>query len=242
MATLFNLALSWLGRYSAAKSVGTPRQDGSYELLLTTPLGPQEIVRGEPVALQILFRPVLRFVLVLEAIMMVAGLLLRKWNGEALTVYFVIWAFFLYWTSAQGWWRYQKVLPVMWTSLNCGRPALAVWRTSGLHSWSWLWVLFNIHTLFSGFSNFPTGSPPELILVSFVAGIFLIFVLIRFLFGDTEAARRERRLISEFREIVREPVPHPHDPRFRKWDVKERFPWGWSLVRYQLHERLARER
>ena len=47
-------------------------------------------------------------------------------------------------------------------------------------------------------------------------------------------------LIREFREIVREPLPNPNDPRFKKWDVHERFPWGWGIVQQQLHERLAR--
>ena len=50
----------------------------------------------------------------------------------------------------------------------------------------------------------------------------------------------EQRLVSEFREIVREPLPDPHDPRFKKWDPRERFPWGWGLVQQQLHERLVR--
>jgi hypothetical protein len=48
-------------------------------------------------------------------------------------------------------------------------------------------------------------------------------------------------LISEFREIVREPLPDPNDPRFKQWDVRERFPWGWKYVQQQLHERLARK-
>ena len=47
-------------------------------------------------------------------------------------------------------------------------------------------------------------------------------------------------LVREFREIGREPLPDPTDPRFKKWDVHERFPWGWGLVQQQLHERLAR--
>ncbi len=239
-ATLLNSFLSWLGRYSAAKSVGAPRQDGSYELLLTTPLNPGEIIKGELESLRILFRPVLLAVLLLEAIMCSAGLLVRKWNGPALAVYFLIWLFLLYWTWSQGW-RLRRVLPVMWTSLNCGRPALAVWRTSGFHSWSWIWLLFNARYLFSGFPNFPTGSPFELIVVAFLGGIFLLVLLARLLVGDPESARRERRLTHEFREIVREPIPDPSDPRFKKWDVKERFPWGWRLVQYQLHERLARE-
>jgi hypothetical protein len=47
-------------------------------------------------------------------------------------------------------------------------------------------------------------------------------------FEKVEALHREcaRRLIGEFREIVREPVPDPSDPRFKKWNTRERFPWG----------------
>ena len=30
------------------------------------------------------------------------------------------------------------------------------------------------------------------------------------------------------------------NPRFKKWSPTERFPWGWSQVQTQLHERLAR--
>jgi hypothetical protein len=57
----------------------------------------------------------------------------------------------------------------------------------------------------------------------------------------THAAKKwEQRLVSEFREIAREPLPDPHDPRFKKWDGRERFPWGWGVVQEQLHERLVR--
>jgi len=52
----------------------------------------------------------------------------------------------------------------------------------------------------------------------------------------------QTRLVREFREIVREPLPDPSDPRFKRWNVRERFPWGWGLVQQQLHERLARHR
>jgi hypothetical protein len=47
-------------------------------------------------------------------------------------------------------------------------------------------------------------------------------------------------LVREFREIVREPLPDPNDPRFKKWNVQERFPWGWEVSQQQLHERLFR--
>ena len=44
------------------------------------------------------------------------------------------------------------------------------------------------------------------------------------LFGKHGAC--EARLINEFREIVREPLPDPNDPRFKKWNVHDRFPWA----------------
>jgi hypothetical protein len=32
------------------------------------------------------------------------------------------------------------------------------------------------------------------------------------------------RLIAEMRSIAREPVPDPHDPRFKKWNFNDRLP------------------
>jgi hypothetical protein len=59
--------------------------------------------------------------------------------------------------------------------------------------------------------------------------------------GNALDRGRERRLIAEFREIVREPLPERNDPRFKKWDVRERFPQNWGVVQEQLHERFARK-
>jgi hypothetical protein len=57
-AAVLNLALRWIIRYSAAVNLGRGRRDGSYELLLTTPLRPSDIVWGELEALKWKFRPV----------------------------------------------------------------------------------------------------------------------------------------------------------------------------------------
>jgi ABC-type Na+ efflux pump permease subunit len=238
-ATLLNLGVGWLIRYTAARAIGVPRQDGTYELLLTTPLNPKDIVRGQLEGLRALFRPVTRVILVLELIMTVEGLSLRTWNQPALFVYFAVWLFMLALTWTQGW-HWRRLLPVMWASLNCARPAHAVWRCSGLNSWSWIWIAINLSNLLRGFSHFPKGSPFEVIfVVLFGGGYFLMLLLKRADFGDG-ANHRERRLVTEFREIVREPLPDPHDPRFKQWNIGERFPWGWGLVQHQLHERLAR--
>jgi hypothetical protein len=241
-ATLLNSALGWMIRQEAARSIAAPRRDGTYELLLTTPLQPTDVVWGELEALRWHFLPLLRVVMGLEVVMLLAGLVMRTWSSPALAVYLTLWFFLLCWTrNLQRNWR--QVLLVMWISLNCGRPAHAVWRSSGLNSWSWIWILFNLRNLsggIPGFPAFPTGSMVE---VAFVSGGALIFLIVRLTSRNRmrdEADRIEHRLAREFREIVREPLPDPTDPRFKKWDVRERFPWGWELLQHQLYERLAR--
>jgi ABC-type transport system involved in multi-copper enzyme maturation permease subunit len=240
-ATLLNLTVGWFIRHTAARALGQARRDGAYELLLTTSLSPEEIVWGTLEALRWQFRRLAHCVFVVNLVMMLAGLLIRRWNGPALVVYFMIWALLLSWT-----WRLtsrtSRVLRVMWASLNCGRPDLALWRTSGLNQWSWIWVVFSLQGLARGLRGFPSGSFGELLFVLFCACAWLILVLWNRAPSRKNAATLcEERLISEFREIVREPLPDPNDPRFKQWDVRERFPWGWKYVQQQLHERLARK-
>lgn len=236
-ATLLNSVLAWLTRYAAAQALGQARRDGAYELLLTTPLNPSDIVWGTLEAVRWHFRGLVRFVFLLNALMLLGGLLTRAWNQTALTEYFVIWACLLTW-SRRLVRRLSRVLPVMWASLNCGRPAQAVWRTSGLNSWSWIWIVFNLQILGRGLRGFPTGSILETVFVMFIAMVWIIVSVSKS--TVSVASICEMRLISEFREIVREPLPDPSDPRFKKWNVRERFPWGWEFVQQQLHERLAR--
>ncbi len=263
-AILLNSVLAWFTRHAAARALGQARRDGAYELLLTTPLNPCEIVWGTLEALHWQFGPLTNFVLALDGLMMLTGLLMRPWNSNALVVYFCAWLVLLTWSWSLSRWL-SRLLPVMWASVNCGRPALAVWRTSGLNSWSWIWMLFWLQGLGAGFRRFPSGSAVELVVSACVAfGLLLVWLGKLFsnnsprfqdLWWDSrsnvwlpwrsriagKASQYEGRLIAEFREIVREPLPDPKDPRFKKWNVGERFPWGWGMVQQQLHERLARK-
>jgi hypothetical protein len=267
-AILLNSVVAWLGRYSAAKAIGEARRDGAYELLLTTPLSPYDIVWGTLASLGARFRPLANFVFAFNVFMMLGGLVVRSsWNANALFVYFTGWLLLLAWS-----WRlrrhWSRAIPVMWTSLNCGRPALAVWRTSGFHSWSWIgllswtWILSNV----SGrMQRFPMGSWPEIVMCAWFLGVWLAITAGRFfavkrlhiqdIEWDPEAktwrqrphlGRKvdpiEARLIHEFREIVREPLPDPKDPRFKRWNVQKRFPWGWEIIQQQLHEQVVRKR
>src|SRR5437667_4445576 len=57
-ATLLNLTLRWIIYHTAAVGLGAARHDGSYELLLTTPLQPSDIVSGQLEALRDQFQSV----------------------------------------------------------------------------------------------------------------------------------------------------------------------------------------
>jgi hypothetical protein len=238
-ATLLNLALRWIIHYTAARSLGEARRDGSYELLLTTPLDPSDIVSGQFEALRWHFRLVARTVLGLEFVMMLAGLAGRNWTGSSLYVYGAIWTVLLSWAWSQSR-QWQATSFVLWASLNCARPAHAVRRTTGLTWWSWLWIPANVQLLFAKLPTFPTGSKGEIWLVSFILVVVVVPLGLRALFaGKTRSGwvRQvsggwERRLVSAFRDIVREPLPDPDDPRFKNWNPGERFPWGWDLEQH----------
>jgi len=244
-ATLLNVVLAWLTRHTAAHLIGSPRRDGAYELMLTTPMQPNEIVSGTIKALRGHFLGLVSFVLLLDVLMMIGGVWTRPWNERALAVYFIVWAALLAWTWSLGH-RLARVFPVMWISLNCSRPAYAVWRSSGFNPWSWIWIFFNFQTLGRGFQRFPTGSLGETAIVLLIAVILLIVLAKRarvqarrvqemkweplakdWVKGATELC--ETRLIREFREIVQEPLPDPSDPRFKRWNLQERFPWKDGL-------------
>lgn len=273
-ATLLNLMVTWLILMSAAQGIGQPRRDGAYELLLTTPLDPQAIVWGQLHVLHWQFRPLSNTIFSLNALMMLAGLVVRKWQAGAMVVYFSIWLFLMMWTwgLTRSW---PRVMSVMWASLNCGRPAHAVWRGHNAHVagpnykffyWIWIWNFFNFGNWSKGSQPFPSGSIMQVVMALIFTGVFVIVWLFRFfcresavewdpqakvwvrtpsfLWGE-KGVQVDRtlceRLIREFREIVREPLPDPHDPRFKKWNPRERFPWGWELMQHQLVERLGRK-
>ena len=240
---LLNGSLYWLVFHTAARSLAQPRRDGAFELLLTTSLQPTEVVWGALEALKRQFRAVGLSLVVLDAAFLLGGLATRRWNAGALFVYAVAAGLLLWWawTLARGW-RYT--LMVVWAGLNSGRPALATWRLSGV-GWANLFNFYLFRDAFSKFPSFPSGSLVELIF----ACAILVFVAIavpihrfRLRRGSTATDQIECRLISELREIAREPLPDRDHPGFKQWNPRERFPWGWELIQEQLHERVVRRR
>jgi hypothetical protein len=242
-ATLLNSVLTWLQKHAAAREFGLARRDGAFETLLTTPLTPLEIVHGTLAAIRLQFRRSANLVLALNVFLLAGALVTRDWTGRTLSVFAIVSSVLLGWSWLL---RYDTsgLVPVMWAGVNCGRPALAVWKASGFNTWSWVWILFNAQSLGRGLRGFPSGSTQELMIVSAVAMVLFAVWVSKVIWNRTHQLKEMKwnpkkkqwleglagplqlRLIKEFREIVQEPVPDPKDPRFKQWDVKERFPWG----------------
>lgn len=239
-AVLLNASTNWLVLYAAAKRIGEDRRSGALELLLTSPLSEADIVRGQLEALRLQFRPVCFTLVALQVTMMLAGFFLRDWNAPAVGVYLLVWGILIYWAGRLGG-SFQFALRTIWDSLNCGRPAYAAWRASGLTASPYYlaWLLYNLVRGLkrsSGLNTFPTGSIVEV-------GVVSILVLV---FGLVWRARRlerpdfERRLLFEFRSVAQEPVPEPSDPRFKKWQPGERFPVQDPLGEHLIRKTLQR--
>ncbi|MDB6020981.1 MAG: hypothetical protein JWQ04_838 [Pedosphaera sp.] len=215
--------------YAAARRIGIDRRDGVLELLLTTPLSPAEIVDGQLAALRAQFQPVRWTLFGLCALMMAGGWLTRKWIAPALVSYAVFWCFFFGWCLVQ---KKGSAAMAMWIALNTGRPAFAVFkfRQKGgwWNNWWWIYWLYNARYFWGSLghaSTFPSGSLGEMVFVCFLGVVLFIVAAARW----QSPPEMKARLISEMRLIAREPVPEANDPRFKKWNVRERIPTLASL-------------
>ena len=205
---------------TAARRIGYDRRDGNFELLLTTPLSPTDIIQGQVTAVREQFRPLRHFVLGLYTLMLLGGFLTRTWNTAAVVTYLMVWTVFFFWCSGDG---TNKVPLIAWIAANTGRPNFAVFRSSGGIA-SWFWIIFqlrNLGSLGGRLSGFPTGSFTECVIVVFI-GIVILIIAIAF---SSYGSDMHSQFVWHLRSIVQEPVPDPHDPRYKKWkDVKEPFP------------------
>jgi hypothetical protein len=222
-----NFALGWLVKFAAAKTIGDARRSGALELLLTTPMSHLDFVRGQLQALREQFRPAVRGLLVAGGMMVVAGLLSRRWELSSLVLYLLIWAVLLFWTASLAYGGQRGALILFWDALVCGRPAFVVLRQTGFNNqvWSWFYVFIMggqlVRALMGpGFRRYPTGSTGEywfLILVLVVS-----FVIWRNNLKRLRAV--EDRLAVRFRYIAAVPAPEPSDPRYKDWKSGEAFP------------------
>jgi ABC-type Na+ efflux pump permease subunit len=218
-AMLMVLGVEMVMAYAGARRVGNDRRDGVLELLLTTPLMPEQIVDGQSVAMKALFRPVRATVFCLCILMAVAGFLGRSWTPPAFVSYGLIWCVILWWSVRS---IKQSTPMAMWIGINSGRPAYAVFRRQNI--WWWIAMGFNMRNILSMFRGsaikFPSGSAEELTVVCFAAFAAAIIAVAIQLTHD----KMRDKLIEEMRSIAREQLPEPRDPRFKNWRVTERLP------------------
>jgi hypothetical protein len=221
--------VNWLTMFTAARRIGTDRRDGIFELVLTTPASPEEIVDGEVRALEAQFKPLQITVFCLLLLMMTMGFHMRSWNARAAITYLLMWCVLGVWClrSPKG-----GVLKVMWAALNSGQTAYSVFKRRG-NKWTWFWVLYNLRGLANaGFGGgsfaFPSGSTTEFALVCIIgipAGAF--YYLGQSIQRELQSDMR-RRMIMDMRLIATEPLPDPHDPLFKNWDGVHRLRYRGS--------------
>lgn len=205
---------------AAARRMAEDRRDGMLELLLTTPLTPEQILQGQLAAVRNQFRPLRQTLLGISILLMLAGFALRSWTVGAVISYLVIWALLLAWSNASG---ERQILFAMWVALNSGRSAFSVIRAQGgiVGVWWWAFLLAFMQGWFSFGAGIPKGSPEELMMVIIV----LAFVFISYFAARDQATKVRKLFLERMRQIAQQPVPDRTDPRFDKWkQFTEPFP------------------
>ncbi|HMO65623.1 MAG TPA: hypothetical protein PKE47_10460, partial [Verrucomicrobiota bacterium] len=204
-------ALASICDYAEGKTIGEDRRTGALEILLTTPLEPEDLARGQRRALKFLLRP---------ASLMAAALCLvwaaRSWAEASLSGK-ETGSFLAAWTIAVlamlGLTRSR--LLSMWVALVTGRPGWgAIFTFRGLGVPLILcWLIFS-HARF--LVGFPSGSDRELFFWVGVAGFYLFATVLMVLwprrFVDTNP-----NLLADMRAAAALPLPDLKDPDFRKW-------------------------
>ena len=223
LAMLLLFGLDVLQSYAAARRMATDRRDGVLELLLTTALGPEEMLAGQKAALDEQFRPVRRGLCGLLLLLVLAGFLCRDFTGLGVVSYLAVWFVFFIWCFRSG----RRFAPMaMWVAANCGRPLHgSFWNGGGWNrSWGFFYFFVMANTLGSLVGlvrTFPSGSTVELFVAVAVVCWMLIFMFARRKSSDSVA----QSLVSQLRTIAQEPLPERNDPRFKEWkDFRTRFP------------------
>lgn len=215
------VALYLVELFSAAQHIARERRDGTLELLLTTPLGPVEILNGLQDALADQFRSVRRNAFVFFCVMAAIGFLVQPWNPIAVAVYVMLWAMVCRFVIARP---RNMMTSVAWVALISGRAGYALRRLHNFGYFWFLWMLFYIRlfarTLGKSSTPFPEGTWTELIVFSLFGVVVLLGSLIRWGGNPLENA-----IAAAMRAIAQQPIPDPQDPRFRKWkDIRQPFP------------------
>ena len=236
-STLLNLTLGTFLSHATASTLAALRRNGELEQLLCTPLEPGAIVWGQIEAVRRQFNPLWWTVLTLHLAMLAAGWFFVRATLPARLVYLIWYGLLLLWHgSLRG--ESRSRLLVLWLVLHTGRVRWAVWKASGFGGsiWNWWWIFFNFRRALSSARNFPSGSVAELCL----AVAILVVVLIAREVSHNRRKALANRLLFDFREVAREPIPADDDPRLKRWQIDERLPVDEARLQAELVERVVR--
>ncbi len=208
--------------HAAARQIGNNRHAGNFELLLTTPLTPAQILAGHLDGLRQQFRPLRLMVLGLYLLMLLMGFLIRKWNVASVPLYLLIWGVFCFWILRPG---IQRLKLTLWVAYNLGNPTAALLRIQRQFTWQWVWILFNLRSIISHWNRsvaqFPRGTMSEWFLVVGLGFLILIVTAMKL----KDPATFHERFVRSIREIAQQPVPDPSDARLKQWkDLRDPMP------------------
>jgi hypothetical protein len=209
--------IRWTLHYSLARQIAEDRTGGTFELLLTTPLSPGEIVHSHEQLWKYHVRPLFYIIGVVYLLFFILGAFAKPSGPLALASYTFIWiALFCLgpWSNPHGVWT------TFWVSLNLGRPAYAlkkyIWQGGGLLSGS---IQLVIHA--DKLKEIPYGTWLEFGLCAAIAAALALASFISKNATDRQGVRK--KILSDFREIAAEPLPDKNDSRLKTWNITHRF-------------------
>jgi hypothetical protein len=216
-ALLISLVMHWTIHYSFSHQIAADRANGTLELLLTTLLSPEEIIRGQKQLDARFFRPVRIAVAVSFLIFSIAGALGKTYTPLQFASYIVIWIGV---ASVGPWFNPEGVWTTFWVCLNVGRPAFAlkkyVWQGGGF-----LNIAFQVLLHIKELKKVPYGSPIELgITAAFSVGLVVVSFVAR---RPSGRAKLREEILSDFRFVAAQPLPEKDDPRLKAWKIQKTF-------------------
>jgi hypothetical protein len=213
-------ALLLVSAYAAGQRLAEERLSGGFELLLTSPLRVEEIIKGQSKALLLQFRVVVLLTAIFDAGFCWVGVAALSRFGLARVAFVVAWVLMMvFWFAA----HMEAFCRAMWISLWTGRPAYAAMKAGGRVWWMLLWIIF-FAQLFT--RNFREGG----VVLLFICG-FVVFPIVA-TFGTMHVLRN--KLANEFKQIACAPIPSRSDKRFKHWSPEKIYPpgrWGELILR-----------
>jgi len=181
-------------------------------------LSVSEVIQGQRMGLWVGYRPLMRFLVLLNLLLGVAVVTQRPWSALEFWIMLQCWGVIV--CVALIAIRSQTISQVIWVALNTGRPLLALIKVVCPPSVLVCFGFFFYSVLQIGW---PTRFPQE--------SMQSLWVTIGLLVGTAVLAEFSGwwdpsgdRLRKNFRWVVQQPLPDPADTRWRRWDITKPYP------------------